>query len=91
MITFYGGKNPPSKIGEGNPHKYGSWWRGPYQATQVLQHCDADLVDKPRYSMHNFVTDKKYVVETHQSLLFRSNLRHTAKHRSQGYRRDIGE
>ena len=21
---------PPTKIGGGNPHKYGSWWRGPY-------------------------------------------------------------
>ena len=20
---------PPTKIGGGNPHKYGSWWRGP--------------------------------------------------------------
>jgi len=31
---------PPSKMSGGNPHKHGSWWRGPYQVTQ---HCDAEL------------------------------------------------
>jgi len=48
---------PPSKLGGVNSHKYGLWWRGPYQVTQVLQHCNADLEDKPRYSMHNLVTN----------------------------------
>ena len=48
----------PSKIGEENAHKYGSWWRGPYQVTHVLQLCDTDLVDKPRYSIRNSVTKK---------------------------------
>ena len=31
--------------------------------TQVLQHCDTDLVDKPRYTLQYIVTDKAYVVE----------------------------
>ena len=69
---------PPSKIGGRNPHKYGSLWRGPYQVTHVLQHCDADLVDKPRYSIRTLVTNKEYVVDV------------THTHRGQGYRRDGG-
>ena len=48
---------PPTKIGGGNPHKYGSWWRGPYQVSQVLQHQDKDITDKPRYSIRNLVTN----------------------------------
>jgi hypothetical protein len=26
---------PPTKIGGGNPNKYGSWWSGPYQVSGV--------------------------------------------------------
>ena len=24
-------RHPPNKFGSGNPHKYDSWWLGPYQ------------------------------------------------------------
>jgi hypothetical protein len=54
---------PPTKIGGRNPHKYGLWWRGPYQVSQVLQHRDKDITDKPRYSICNIVTIKEYVVD----------------------------
>ena len=37
---------PPTKIGTGNPHTYGSWWRGPYQVTQVNNRTGCNLVDK---------------------------------------------
>ena len=35
----------------------------PYQVSQVLQHWDKDLTDKPRYNMRNLVTNKEYVVD----------------------------
>jgi hypothetical protein len=54
---------PPTKIGGGNPHKYGSWWSGPYQVSHVLQHRDKDITDKPRYNIRNLVTNKEYVVD----------------------------
>ena len=51
---------PPTKFGGENPHKYGSWWRGPYQVSQVLQHRDKDITDKPRHNIRNLVTNKEY-------------------------------
>ena len=53
---------PSTKIGGGDPHKYCSLWRGPYQVTQVIQQHGKSLVDKPRYTIRNLVTDKEYVV-----------------------------
>ena len=44
-------------------HKYGSWWREQYQATQVLNEHDKSLVEKPRYTICTLVTDKEYVVD----------------------------
>ena len=54
---------PPTKIGTGNPHKYGSWWRGPYQITQVNNHSGGSIGDKTYYTIRNLVTDKEYVVD----------------------------
>ena len=48
---------PPTKIGS---YKYGSWWRDPYQVTQVSNRTGEDLVDKICCTM---VTDKEYVVD----------------------------
>jgi len=49
---------PPSK--SRNLHKYGSWWRGPYQITHLTNRTSADLVNKPDYAIRNFVTNKEY-------------------------------
>ena len=54
---------PPTTIGTGNPHKYGSWWRGPYQVTQVNNRTCEDLVNKTYYTIRNLVTYKEYVVD----------------------------
>ena len=35
----------------------------PYQVTQVLQHSDTDLVDKPRYTIRNQLTEKDSIVD----------------------------
>ena len=34
-----------------------------YQVTQVIQQHGKSLVDKPRYTIRNLVTDKEYVVD----------------------------
>jgi hypothetical protein len=58
---------PPTKIGSGNPHKYGSWWRGPYQITQVNNHTVGNISDKTYYTIRNLVMDKESVVDvTHR-------------------------
>jgi hypothetical protein len=54
---------PPSKIGGGNPHKYGSWWRGPYQISGVLHRPVSDGSFKPRYTIRNLTDGKEYVVD----------------------------
>ena len=54
---------PPTKIGGGNPHKYGSWWRGPYLVTQVFQKPISDINTKPRYVIRNLTDSKEYVVD----------------------------
>jgi transposase InsO family protein len=54
---------PPSKVGGGSPHKYGSWWRGPYQVTNIVQRPVSDVHTKPRYTIRNLVTDKEYMVD----------------------------
>ena len=70
LINDYVTAVPTYKNGGSNPHKYGSWWRGPYQVTQVLQQHGKSLVGKPRYTIRNLVTDKEYVVDvTHSTLL----------------------
>jgi hypothetical protein len=53
---------PPTKIGSGNPHKYGSWWRVPYQVTRVNNRTGGNLVDKTYNNIRN-VTDKEHVVD----------------------------
>ena len=66
---------------------------GPYQVTQLLQRHGKSLVDKPRYTIRNLVTDKKYVVDvTHIRPFYYdpTNLRHTTQHGGKGYRRDGG-
>ena len=54
---------PPTNIGTINPHKYGSWWCGPYQVTQVNNRTVGNLVDKTYYTIQNLITDKEYVVD----------------------------
>jgi hypothetical protein len=54
---------PPSKIGGGNPHKYGSWWRGPYQITSIIQKPISETNTKPQYTIRNLTNDKEYVVD----------------------------
>ena len=54
---------PPTKLGGGNPHKYGSWWRGPYQVMSIVQKPVSDAQTKPRYTIRNLVTGKEYMVD----------------------------
>ena len=57
----------------------------------MLQHCDADLVDKPLHFTRYLVMDKEYVVDvTHIRLFYFDPTCYTAKHRDQGYGRDDG-
>jgi hypothetical protein len=51
----------PSKVGGGNPHKYGYWW--PYQVTAVISKPISQDVNRPRYMIRNLVTDKEYMVD----------------------------
>ena len=37
MNNYVFRRYPRSKQIRGNPHKYGSWWRGPYQVMSVIQ------------------------------------------------------
>ena len=53
---------PPTKIGSGNPHKYGSCWRGPYQVTQVNNRTGGNLVGKQYYTIRNVIMDKECTV-----------------------------
>ena len=48
---------PPPCLSEEPPTKIGSWWRGPYQVTQVLLQHGKSLSDKPRYIIRNLVRD----------------------------------
>jgi hypothetical protein len=54
---------PPSKVGGGNPHKYGSWWRGPYQVSHVLQKPVSGGSSKPIYTIRNLTNGKESVVD----------------------------
>ena len=54
---------PPTKLGGGNPNKYGSWWRGPYQVMSVIQKPVSDTLTKPRYTIRNLVTGKEYMAD----------------------------
>jgi transposase InsO family protein len=54
---------PPSKLGGGNPHKYGSWWRGPYQVTKVSHKTISGSDTKPMYTIRNLADNKEYVVD----------------------------
>ena len=50
---------PATKLVGGYPHKYGSWWRGPYQVMSIIQKPVSDAQTKPRYTIHNLVTGKE--------------------------------
>jgi hypothetical protein len=54
---------PPSKIGGGNPHKYGSWWRGPYQVTGIVQQPVSETNSKPCYTIRSLIDDKEYMAD----------------------------
>jgi hypothetical protein len=54
---------PSSKIRGGYPHKYGSWWRGPYLIVSVIPKHVSDSFMKPRYTIRNLVTGKEYMVD----------------------------
>jgi len=56
-MTSYGGTHL-QKL----KHKYESCWRGPCGHTGV-KHQGKLLVDKPRYTIRNLVTDKEYIVD----------------------------
>jgi hypothetical protein len=49
---------PPTKAGNGPPNKYGSWWRGPYEVTNVKQ---SDV--KNVYTIQHLVTKREYLVD----------------------------
>ena len=61
MITSYGGNHPQKSAAE--TRKNTDHGGGPYQVSQVLQHRDKDITDKPRYSIRNLVTNKECVVD----------------------------
>ena len=51
-------------MGEGNPKKYGSWWRGPHQVMMsVIQKPVSDTLTKSRYTIRNLVTGKEYMAD----------------------------
>ena len=54
---------PRSKQRGGNPHKYGSCWRGPCQVMSVFQKPISDSLTTPRYTIRNLVTGKEYIVD----------------------------
>jgi hypothetical protein len=54
---------PSTKIGGGNPNKYGSWWRGPYRVMSLSQVPIVYGFDKAWYSVQNLVTTKEYYVD----------------------------
>ena len=49
---------PPTKAGKGPPNKYSSWWRGPYEITNV-QRTDVKNI----YTIRNLVTQHEYVAD----------------------------
>ena len=51
---------PSTKIGDGNPDKYGSYWRGPYIVTKVLSVPDVYGPHKLWYTIRNLTNDKEY-------------------------------
>jgi len=53
----------PTKLVEGNPNKYESWWRGPYQVMSVIQKLVSDTLTKPKYTIRNLVTGKEYMAD----------------------------
>ena len=55
---------PPTKIGDGHPEKYGTYWRGPYVVTKVTP---MPMVygphDKVSYTIRNLTTGKEYLAD----------------------------
>jgi len=63
-------KYPMAKTGQGNPNKYGSWWRGPCLATAVTQVPIVYGNGKTWYTMRNLVTTKEYFADITYLKLF---------------------
>jgi len=51
---------PATKIGQTNPSKYGSWWRGPYLVTKVPMVYG---FEKLWYTIQSLVTTKEYFAD----------------------------
>jgi hypothetical protein len=54
---------PATKIGQANPSKYGSWWRGPYLVTAVTKVPMVYGFEKLLYTIQNLVTTKEYFAD----------------------------
>ena len=55
---------PPTKAGEGDPEKYGTYWRGPYVVTRVTPMLMVyGPHDKVSYTIHNLTTGKEYLAD----------------------------
>jgi len=54
---------PATKAGQGNPNKYGSWWRGPYLVTAAQQVPIVYGYRKTWYTITNLVTTREYFAD----------------------------
>ena len=55
-VGDYVRRYPATKVGEANPNKYGSWWRGPYLVTAVTKVSMVYGFEKLWYTIQNLVT-----------------------------------
>jgi hypothetical protein len=68
MITTYQvgdviRRYPVTKIGGGNPNKYGNWWRGLYLLTAFSKIPIIYGYEKVWYSIQNLITAKEYYAD----------------------------
>ena len=54
---------PATKAGQGNPNKYGSWWRGPYLVTAAQQVPIVYGHQRTWYTITNLVTTREYFAD----------------------------
>ena len=52
---------PPTKAGNGPPNKYSSWWRGPFEVTNVQRTGVKNI-----YTIRNLVTQHEYIADATQ-------------------------